>query len=75
MAGGSEGTVRGGKAVRGYEVPQPAAAGELRGVNEPGAENPRGRAPRKLGLVTVGIERGSGPAPMAERGGGIVGDS
>jgi len=67
------GTVRGGRAARGYEVPQPGAAGELRGVNEPGAENPRARPPRKLGLV--GTERGRGPAPMAERGGGMVGDS
>lgn len=73
MAGGSEGTVRGGNAARGYEVPQPAAAGELRGVNEPGAENPRARPPRKLGLL--GTERGTGPGPMAERGGGMVGDS
>ena len=76
MAGGSEGTVRGGKAARGYEVPQPAAAGELRGVNEPGAENPRARPPRKLGLLpTEGTERGTCPTPMAERGGGMVGAS
>ena len=76
MAGGSEGTVRGGKAARGYEVPQPGAAGELRGVNEPGAENPRARPPSMLGLLaTEGTVRGTGPTPMAERGGGMVGGS
>ena len=71
---GSEGTVRGGKAARGYEVPQPAALGELRGVNEPGAENPRAR-PMMVDLGTAGTVSGTGPTPMAERGGGMEGGS
>ena len=68
--------MRGGRAARGYEVPQPAAPGELRGVKEPGAENPRARPPRRLGLLpTEGTVKATGPTPMAERGGGMVGGS
>jgi hypothetical protein len=42
-------------------------------VNDPGAENPRARP--TAAALDEGIVRGIGPKPIAERGGGIEGES
>lgn len=50
----------------------------FKGVKEPGAEKPRARPPlgkTPRGPREEGTVRGTGPLPIAVRGGGIVGGS